>query len=49
MTSVEAKLKKAYSPHAWGWTAMKEEGSNGNHVFPTRVGVDRLGDDRSAG
>ena len=34
---------KRYSPHAWGWTV---QGGGQDHpigVFPTRVGMDRLG------
>ncbi len=29
------------SPRAWGWTDAQEEDLHEEHVFPTRVGVDR--------
>ena len=33
-----------FSPHAWGWTEMKDEYGDWDKVFPTRVGVDRAAD-----
>mgnify|MGYP007080173665 CR=1 FL=1 len=32
-----------YSPHAWGWTEPLDLTVGGQLVFPTRVGMDRLG------
>ena len=32
----------AYSPHAWGWTALHREMGRVEKVFPTRVGMDRV-------
>ena len=34
-------LKGMYSPHAWGWTVDQRAYGLCNHVFPTRVGMDR--------
>ena len=31
-----------FSPHAWGWTRVAAANNRYSHVFPTRVGVDRL-------
>ncbi len=37
------KIKiKMYSPHAWGWTAMKNFVGTYTQVFPTRVGMDHM-------
>ena len=33
----------AYSPRAWGWTDRHRHARRRPHVFPTCVGVDRLG------
>ena len=30
----------AFSPHAWGWTAVRRGKLHNRWVFPTRVGVD---------
>ncbi len=34
-------LHPPYSPHAWGWTAVRDKDWAGPTVFPTGVGMDR--------
>ena len=36
-------LWQAFSPHAWGWTELAGEIEENPFVFPTRVGMDRVG------
>ncbi len=31
----------SFSPHAWGWTALRRRDLHTRSVFPTRVGMDR--------
>ena len=35
--------QKAYSPHTWGWTAFLVGTFSEALVFPTHVGMDRIG------
>ena len=42
-TRREEKARRRYSPHTWGWTGHRRRDHPCRAVFPTHVGMDRLG------
>ena len=43
LTSSHFAMMRSFSPHPWGWTVHTSRTGDGHRVFPTPVGMDRVG------